>query len=41
LLAMLPIVASVFGYVVFDQTPSGWDFVGGALIISGIAVQER
>lgn len=41
LLAMLPIVSSIFGYVVFDQIPSGWDFVGGALIISGIAVQER
>ena len=41
LLAMLPIVSSIFGYVVFDQTPTGWDFVGGALIISGIALQER
>jgi inner membrane transporter RhtA len=41
LLAMLPIVSSIFGYVVFDQTPTGWDFVGGALIIGGIALQER
>ncbi len=41
LLAMLPIVSSTFGYFVFDQTPTGWDFVGGALIISGIALQER
>ncbi|MEY2627206.1 MAG: hypothetical protein RJB08_965 [Actinomycetota bacterium] len=41
LLAMLPIVSSLFGYVVFDQSPSGWDFVGGTLIIAGIALQER
>ena len=41
LLAMLPIVSSIFGFVVFDQTPSGWDYFGGALIISGIALQER
>lgn len=41
LLAMLPIVSSVFGYVVFDQSPTGWDFVGGALIIAGIALQDR
>lgn len=41
LLAMLPIVSSIFGYVVFDQTPTSWDFVGGALIIAGIALQER
>jgi drug/metabolite transporter (DMT)-like permease len=38
---MLPVVSSIFGYVVFDQTPTGWDFVGGALIIAGIALQER
>ena len=37
LLAMLPIVSSIFGFVVFDQSPTGWDFVGGTLIISGIA----
>ncbi|MFZ9696221.1 MAG: EamA family transporter [Ilumatobacteraceae bacterium] len=41
LLAMLPVVSSIFGYVVFDQIPTAWDFVGGALIIGGIAIQER
>ncbi|MBU3704643.1 MAG: EamA family transporter [Ilumatobacteraceae bacterium] len=41
LLAMLPIVSSLFGYVVFDQTPTGWDLVGGIFIIAGIALQER
>ena len=41
LLAMLPIVSSLFGFVVFDQSPTGWDFVGGALIILGIVLQER
>ena len=41
LLAMLPVVSSLFGFVVFDQTPTGWDLLGGALIISGIALQER
>jgi len=41
LLAMLPVVSSLFGFVVFDQTPTGWDLVGGVLIISGIALQER
>jgi inner membrane transporter RhtA len=41
LLAMLPIVSSLFGYVVFDQTPTGWDLVGGVFIIAGIVLQER
>jgi inner membrane transporter RhtA len=41
LLAMLPIVSSLFGYVVFDQTPTAWDVVGGILIVAGIALQER
>jgi len=41
LLAMLPVVSSLFGFVVFDQTPTVWDLVGGVLIISGIALQER
>lgn len=41
LLAMLPIVATIFGYMVFHQTPQGWDYVGSALIIAGIILQER
>lgn len=41
LLAMLPIVSSLFGYVVFDQEPTGWDLVGGVFIIAGIVLQER
>jgi inner membrane transporter RhtA len=41
LLAMLPIVATIFGYVVFHQTPQSWDYLGSALIIAGIILQER
>jgi len=41
LLAMLPIVASLFGFAFFDQTPTNWDLVGVALIVMGIAIQER
>jgi len=41
LLAMLPIVATTFGFMVFHQTPQGWDYVGSALIITGIILQER
>ena len=41
LLAMLPIVSSVFGYLFFDQSPTAWDVLGCGLIITGIAVQER
>ena len=41
LLAMLPIVATIIGYMVFHQTPQGWDYLGSALIIAGIILQER
>jgi inner membrane transporter RhtA len=41
LLAMLPIVASLFGFTFFDQTPTSWDLIGVALIVTGIAIQER
>jgi inner membrane transporter RhtA len=41
LLAMLPIVASLFGFAFFDQTPTSWDLIGVALIVTGIAIQER
>jgi inner membrane transporter RhtA len=41
MLAMLPIVATTFGFMVFHQTPQGWDYVGSALIIAGIILQER
>jgi inner membrane transporter RhtA len=41
LLAMLPVVATAFGYFVFSQTPEALDYVGGMLIIAGIVLQER
>lgn len=41
LLALLPVTASFIGWVALDQRPSAIDLVGIALVLVGVAVQER
>lgn len=41
LLAMLPMTAVFFGWLVLDQRPSGLDLVGIAAVLAGVAIQER
>ena len=41
LLALLPVTASVIGWTALDQQPSGLDIIGIALVLVGVAVQER
>ena len=41
LLALLPVIALVMGFLVLGQRPGALDLVGAALIIAGVATQER
>jgi inner membrane transporter RhtA len=41
LLALLPVTATVFGFLFLDQTPSTLDFIGIALVLTGVIVQQR
>ncbi len=41
LLALLPVTAAVMGWLFLDQPPSTIDLVGIALVLVGVAVQER
>ncbi|MFK7917262.1 MAG: DMT family transporter [Ilumatobacter sp.] len=41
LLALLPVTAALMGWVFLDQPPSRIDLVGIALVLVGVAVQER
>lgn len=41
LLALLPVCAAVFGFLFLDQTPTMVDLAGMALVLAGVAVQER
>lgn len=41
LLALLPVTAAVFGMVFLGQVPTRIDFVGMALVLGGVALQER
>jgi inner membrane transporter RhtA len=41
LLALLPVTASLIGWIALDQRPSGVDVIGIALVLVGVAVQER
>jgi inner membrane transporter RhtA len=41
LLALLPVTATVIGFVALDQVPSALDLVGMALVLSGVVIQER
>ncbi len=41
LLALLPVTASLVGWIALDQRPSTIDVIGIALVLVGVAVQER
>ena len=41
MLALLPVCAAVFGFAFLDQTPTRLDLVGMALVLVGVAIQER
>ena len=41
LLALLPVTALAVGWIALDQQPSGIEFAGMALVLVGVAVQER
>lgn len=41
MLALLPVCATIFGFVFLDQSPSVLDLLGMALVLTGVAVQER
>jgi len=41
MLALLPVTASVFGFLFLDQTPTGVDLLGMALVLTGVTIQER
>jgi inner membrane transporter RhtA len=41
LLALLPVTAVAFGWIVLDQAPSGLDLAGISLVLVGVAIQER
>ena len=41
MLALLPVTAAVFGFLFLQQTPTLLDLAGMALVLTGVAVQER
>jgi inner membrane transporter RhtA len=41
LLALLPVTAVAIGWLALDQVPTGIDLAGIALVLSGVALQER
>ncbi|MEI6299551.1 MAG: EamA family transporter [Actinomycetota bacterium] len=41
MLALLPVCATIFGFVFLNQSPSVLDLLGMALVLTGVAVQER
>lgn len=41
LLALLPVCAGIFGFLFLQQVPTSIDLVGMALVLAGVAVQER
>ncbi|MFM8382049.1 MAG: EamA family transporter [Actinomycetota bacterium] len=41
MLALLPVTATVVGFVALDQTPSVVDLIGMALVLTGVIVQDR
>ena len=41
LLALLPVTATVFGFLFLDQTPSRADMFGIALVLAGVVLQQR
>ena len=41
LLALLPVTAVIIGWIALDQRPSALDIAGIALVLAGVALQER
>ena len=41
LLALMPVVAAVFGAIFLGQTPTAADFAGMTMVLLGVALQER
>jgi inner membrane transporter RhtA len=41
MLALLPVCAAIFGFAFLNQSPSVLDLLGMALVLIGVAVQER
>ncbi len=41
LLALLPVTASLIGWIALDQRPSALDVIGIALVLVGVSLQER
>ena len=41
MLALLPVCAAIFGFAFLNQSPSVLDLLGMALVLTGVAVQER
>ena len=41
LLALLPVTASITGFLALQQSPSAAEIIGIALVVVGIAVSER
>lgn len=41
MLALLPVTAALFGFIFLDQTPTSLDLAGMALVLIGVAIQER
>lgn len=41
LLALLPVCAAIFGFVFLQQVPTAVDLAGMALVLAGVAIQER
>ncbi len=41
MLALLPVIAMVVGFLALSQRPSALDMVGAALVITAVAIQER
>jgi inner membrane transporter RhtA len=41
LLALLPVTATVFGFLFLDQTPSTADMIGILLVLGGVVIQQR
>jgi inner membrane transporter RhtA len=41
LLALLPVTATVFGFLFLSQTPSLADMIGIALVLCGVVIQQR
>jgi len=41
LLALLPVTATLVGFIALDQRPDGFDLVGTAMVLAGVVIQER